>query len=724
MANRAAGDVVKSVRTLLDVGTLTGLSDSQLLERYLLRPDDASNAAFTTLVERHGPMVLRTCRSVLHDVHAAEDAFQATFLILARKAASIRQWDSIASWLFGVARRVAFRAHAQRKRRATQETDGATALHEVPAGPSQSDPIPEIQEEVDRLPERYRAPVVLCYLEGLTHAEAAIRLRMPASTVRVRLMRARTRLRDRLARRGLAPAALAGLSAGRAQAAIPAHVVDETIHAATLIAAGRGAGVSTSVAALAEGVNRAMFFAKLKLAAALLGALAVVSFWMLSSLAALTQPETPQGVAKERAPAPAPTDQTKPRGGAREVIVTTAKRGPWRRTTAVPGNVIAAQSVDLYARVSGYLSNLNVDIGSRVKAGQNLATLYDPESTVLVEKARAEGDRARARVQKAEAAVQVSQAAANAARAKVEAASIAVETAQSTAGFQRQQLDRLRIAAGRKTVSDNQVDEAENRYQSALALSKTARAERLVAEAAVLESRASITAAQSGLAEATSELRFADAGLHSADITVGYSRIDAPFDGIVTRRNYHQGDLVRSPAAGNVIPILTVVNTSVMRVEIDVAENESAYVDPGDPVKIRIRALGWGAIYEGRIARTAYALKNRGLRAEIDLLNPDGRLRPGQMGQVELELESREDVLTIPTSAIFDWLEGGAVVCFRLLDDHAVRTTISIGEPSGAWVEVLKGLTAGDVVISNPGPQMRDGEAVKIKTDPRGPDPQ
>ena len=124
MRNRAVGAVLKGVRTLLDAGTSTGVSDGQLLERFLLRRDDAAEVAFAALVERHGPMVLRTCRGVLHDVHAAEDAFQATFLILARKAPSIRQGDSVASWLFGVARRVAVRADAQRKRRARSRNAG------------------------------------------------------------------------------------------------------------------------------------------------------------------------------------------------------------------------------------------------------------------------------------------------------------------------------------------------------------------------------------------------------------------------------------------------------------------------------------------------------------------------------------------------------------------------------------------------------------------------
>ena len=297
MSNRAVTAVVQSVRTLLEVGTSAGLSDGQFLERYLLRRDDAAEAAFAALVERHGPMVLRVCRGVLHDAHDAEDAFQATFLILARKAGAIRKRDSVASWLFGVVpRRWPGESPAEPAR---NERGAGGAIVDAQACLSEGPPgaIPDVQEEVDRLPERDRAPIVLCYLEGLTHAEAASQLRLPPATVRVRLMRGRARLRDRLIRRGLAPAAIAGLCNSRAETALPASLVEKTTNAAIHVAAGHAAGVSAPVAALVEGVIRAMFFTKLKLAAVVLAGLAVASVLMISSLAAPAQEEQNQAFA-------------------------------------------------------------------------------------------------------------------------------------------------------------------------------------------------------------------------------------------------------------------------------------------------------------------------------------------------------------------------------------------------------------------------------------------
>src|SRR5262249_38884073 len=158
---------------------------------------------------RHGPMVLGVCRRALADPGEVEDAFQATFLVLVRRARSVRAGDSLGRWLYGVARRVAAKSRARSQRSRAR----STPLAVEPAAPdpdSSADRIgllAALDEEGGRLPEKYRAPVVLCHLEGLTHAEAAARLRWPVGTVSGRLSRARGLLRDRLVRRGLAPTA-------------------------------------------------------------------------------------------------------------------------------------------------------------------------------------------------------------------------------------------------------------------------------------------------------------------------------------------------------------------------------------------------------------------------------------------------------------------------------------------------------------------------------------
>ena len=196
-------------------GRFGGLTDGQLLEQFAARKTEAGEAAFAALVARHGPMVLSVCGGLLGDAHDAEDAFQATFLILAKKSRSIRDPELLGNWLYGVARRTAQKAKARRARwRDRAGGEGAMSSVAVVRGLAELEPVHReetaaLHEEVDRLPQSLRAPIVLCYLEGLTHDEAARRLRWPIGTVRSRMARARDLLRSRLTRRGLAYAAIA-----------------------------------------------------------------------------------------------------------------------------------------------------------------------------------------------------------------------------------------------------------------------------------------------------------------------------------------------------------------------------------------------------------------------------------------------------------------------------------------------------------------------------------
>ena len=181
-------------------GTVTGLDDDKLLKRFVVERDEV---AFAALVARHGPMVLGVCRRILHDEHDVEDAFQATFLVLVSRAKAIRDGDLLGHWIYGVAHRVAVRARANAARRYVHEQN-LTAARAGVEPPSRDGERRELRavldDELARLPEPLRAPLVLCHLEGLTHDEAARRLRWPVGTVRSRLARARDKLRRRLSR--------------------------------------------------------------------------------------------------------------------------------------------------------------------------------------------------------------------------------------------------------------------------------------------------------------------------------------------------------------------------------------------------------------------------------------------------------------------------------------------------------------------------------------------
>ncbi len=176
--------------------------DNQLLEGFVATRDPA---AFRDLVVRHGPAVLRVCRGFLHDPHDAEDALQATFLILVNRAPSIRDPERLQAWLVGVARKVAARARRRGVVRSERERKWAEMNPEARESDRPLDDIRRVvREEMGLLPEAYRQPLALCYLEGLTHEEAAERLGWPVGTVKTRLVRGRGRLRDRLDRRGIA----------------------------------------------------------------------------------------------------------------------------------------------------------------------------------------------------------------------------------------------------------------------------------------------------------------------------------------------------------------------------------------------------------------------------------------------------------------------------------------------------------------------------------------
>ncbi|HKA08048.1 MAG TPA: RNA polymerase sigma factor [Gemmataceae bacterium] len=243
-------------------------TDGQLLENYLTRREEAP---FAALVRRHGPMVWGVCRRVLHTPQDAEDAFQATFLVLVRKAASIVPRQMVGNWLYGVAYQTAVKARAIAARRHMRERQ----VTDMPEPPAMSpDHWPELQavldQELTRLPDKYRAVVLLCDVEGKTRKEAARQLAVPEGTIAGRLARARAILAKRLTRRGvtLSGGSLAAILVQYAATAnVPAAVVSSTIYAATLFAAGPvpAGAIPPPVVTLTEGVLKSMLLTKLKI---------------------------------------------------------------------------------------------------------------------------------------------------------------------------------------------------------------------------------------------------------------------------------------------------------------------------------------------------------------------------------------------------------------------------------------------------------------------------
>ncbi|MCI0685489.1 MAG: RNA polymerase sigma factor [Gemmataceae bacterium] len=293
------------------------LDDGALLERYVR---DRDEAAFELLVWRHERLVMSVCRRVIGDAHEAEDAFQATFLVLARKAGSVGKRGALASWLYQVAYRVALRARARAARRGSQALpqDGVPAKPDADLVDAEAwrELEPVLDEELSRLPEKYRAPVVLCYLEGNTYDEAARLLGCPLGTISTRLTRARELLRERLRKRGVAlamGALSAALTSHAVQAGVPIQLVDATVRIVGLASAG-SAAVPAHLVPLTEGVMHAMLWTKLKTAVAVVAAAGFLG-WGTMTFAPLSQADqghADQGHADQRAAAGVALDAAAP----------------------------------------------------------------------------------------------------------------------------------------------------------------------------------------------------------------------------------------------------------------------------------------------------------------------------------------------------------------------------------------------------------------------------
>jgi RNA polymerase sigma factor (sigma-70 family) len=318
MKNASILGAVKGIRRLVESQQADELSDRELLERFVAWKDEV---AFAQLVRRHGPMVLGVCYRILRNRHDAEDAFQAAFLVLARKASAIRGRNSAGSWLFQVTSHLALKMKAKVDRQRTCVLDDIAGVEKEYPQPDR-DLLMILDEELCRLPDKYRVVLLLCYYEDQTRAEAACRLGCKEGTVKIRLERGRTLLRARLARRGVAlSGSVVGLLLARnAAPAIPPTLVNETAVAAAKFALGNlpATFMSNSVVVLAREVLNTMFVTRVKFAVLLVLFVGVALFGAgVGSYRALGRPQEEDGPApvipeKQRQPDVQPKKLTQP----------------------------------------------------------------------------------------------------------------------------------------------------------------------------------------------------------------------------------------------------------------------------------------------------------------------------------------------------------------------------------------------------------------------------
>jgi multidrug efflux system membrane fusion protein len=380
-----------------------GASDAQLLDRFATNRDEA---AFELLLWRHARLVFGVCLRLLHDPHDAEDAFQATFLALARHAGRIAKREAFAGWLHKVAYRVALTARGRRARRDARETLAGAAEYlsgpPQPAAPLENQELRRVlDEEIGRLPERFRAAVVLCYLEGKSLDEAAVLLGCPRGTVASRLARARERLRVRLVGQGLAPtAALAILTQANAAPRLLARIPVLTAAALRYTAKGAAAPevLSPRITALTEEVLRAMFLHKLK--SGMLVLVALVG--MLLVAGGLAVGLHAQAGPKDEPPGPGQVPKVQAAGKEEQAGDKPVPRVPHPVTVSRParreaapyqdytGRLVARRAVEVRPTVGGIVVKICFKAGAEVKQGDVLFKLDPRAAQSALDKAEAE----------------------------------------------------------------------------------------------------------------------------------------------------------------------------------------------------------------------------------------------------------------------------------------------------------------------------------------------
>jgi RNA polymerase sigma factor (sigma-70 family) len=644
-------------------------------------------------------MVLAVCQRLLQSTGDAEDAFQATFLVLIRKAGSIGRGAAVGPWLYRVAYRVALRARAARARRARREQSDIQEMAAPPGlDPAWHDFRQVLDEEVNRLPARQRAVFVLCCLEGKTGAEVARQLGLSPGTVSSRLTRARQRLRRGLTRRGLAPGAgawAAALTRESQAASIPAGLIDSTLRGARLFASGKDvAGVLSGRAVpLAEGVVRAMFLTRLQIAALLM----LIAGLLIAG-----------GILTRQALVAAPADEAreaKPHSGPAVVHVVKPQPGGLERVTTQPCQVEAFAKVDITAAVSGRLKAQAVDLGDVVKKGQLLAEIDAPLLDLEEKQATAAVQQARAAVHEAEARIAIARAGVGAAEHAVVQKEAEVEPARAALSFREQQLTRMEDLFKQKSIEERVVEERRDQMLAARGQASAAAAAVKTAQAELEIQKSKVVQAEAGLQTARADLDAAGVTLEKAQYTRGLARIVSPVDGVITRRNFSEGQHVQQGGLGSAVALLTVQRTDRLRVVTAVPDRDVPSVHPGLRVGLTLDALPGVSFADAKVSRIGFAEDpaTHTMRVEIDVPNPTQQLRPGMYGTATLHLgPGPADALRLPASALVRKGPGEPGAVYVVRDGKAHRTPVQVGTSNGKEMEVLSGLKPDDLVVTDP----------------------
>jgi RND family efflux transporter MFP subunit len=403
----------------------------------------------------------------------------------------------------------------------------------------------------------------------------------------------------------------------------------------------------------------------------------------------------------------------RPKAGGRRVQVVLPTKGEMDRTSTQPGSVRAFESVQLYAEASGYLKTLNVDIGDSVKKGQVLAEVAVPDLRKQVDQYRAAVKQAKARVDQMTAGIASALADVEAARAAVPQAEALAKSKAAELRFREQQLKRMRDLLALRSVDERLVDEKTEQRDAAREAQIGAQEGVRSAKAQVTAMDAKVAKAHADKAEAEAEVDVTKALLEKAEVQVEFATIKAPFDGLITERNYFRNDFVRSAnESGTHLPLLTVQRTDRFRVVVQIPDRDVPFARPGEAATVEMDALP-GEQFPGTLARVSRSEdpQTRLMHVEIDLLNPKGKIADGMYGRVTIILE-KSNMLAVPPSCLVGTVHEGKGKVFVVRDGRAHLVTIQVGANTGVRLGIVSGLKPSDRVIVQPDSSIEDGMAV------------
>jgi HlyD family secretion protein len=729
------GAVVRQLRALFDMGTIRELTDGQLLERFATGGGEAAELAFAALVERHGPMVLRVCRGVLADAHDSQDAFQATFLVLVRKARGLWVRDSLGPWLHQVAYRTALCARLAAARRHRHERCGAALRKEARFDVHDSDLERALHEEIERLPERYRAPLVLCDIEGRSHEQAARHLGWPVGTVKSRQARGRDRLRDRLIRRGVAPhgaVLTAALRPDQASTLLSPALVDSTMKTAIRFVSCRTI-VPGTASTLAQGVLSSMH----------------LTHWLKVVSAVLVVAATTSGVGLlaqrgRRGAERGPGEQVQ---GARadDAPATAVKPGKLRVTVSERGSLEALRYEHAYCLVEGRTTIVQLlPEGTPVKKGQivcelDSAALRDQLTNQQITVKSAEASYRNAKLTREVAEIAVVEYREGIYRQDLAVLTDAVTAAETAiqkadARMKRTQLarQRLRDTLASKRATSTPADivaelDIEDRLESAeltllrermlleQARSKQGLLEKITFPKMMRELKDEVERARSAelAKKATWDLEIAKA--RKLEKQVLNCTIKASSDGTLVLAN----DPSRLPGRPTIIEegvavrerqrILSVVDLNgPMLVNTKVHESQVDKLAQNMKAKIHVDAFASETL-DGTVIEISPLpdstnffssdIKVYTTRVKID--QPLPGLKPGMTARVEILVSELDNVLSVPVEAIVRY-DDKDHVAVKKSDGGIDWREVTLGLSNGKFVEIKQGINSGDVVIGKP----------------------